>query len=60
MVAVSDLKRELENLQYRERKKLAIQGNITAVRYTRHPNTVEEGGEVGGVSFETVFNNGDK
>ncbi|KAM7397758.1 hypothetical protein PAMA_005877 [Pampus argenteus] len=33
LVAVADLKRELETLQYREHKKLAIQGQITAVRY---------------------------
>lgn len=46
LVAVSDLKRELESLQYREHKKLAIQGEITAVRYTKHPNTAEEVGKV--------------
>ncbi|KAM4726483.1 RPA-related protein RADX isoform 2-T2 [Anableps anableps] len=43
LVAVSDLKRELESLQYREHKKLAIQGEITAVRYTKSPKTTEEG-----------------
>ncbi|XP_035999204.1 RPA-related protein RADX [Fundulus heteroclitus] len=35
LVSASDLKRELESLQYREHKKLAIQGQITAVRYTK-------------------------
>ncbi|XP_023197829.1 RPA-related protein RADX isoform X3 [Xiphophorus maculatus] len=40
LVAVSDLKRELESLQYREHKKLAIQGEITAIRYTNYPKKV--------------------
>lgn len=34
---MADLKRELETLQYREHKKLAIQGQITAVRYMKSP-----------------------
>jgi len=38
---VADLKRELETLQYREHKKLAIQGQITAVEYTKSPKTSE-------------------
>ncbi|MED6283796.1 hypothetical protein CHARACLAT_012595 [Characodon lateralis] len=46
LVAASDLKRELESLQYREHKKLAIQGQITAVRFTKNPKTTEEGREV--------------
>ncbi|KAK2881885.1 RPA-related protein RADX isoform X2 [Channa argus] len=41
LVAAADLKRELETLQYREHKKLAIQGQITAVRYLKIPNTTE-------------------
>ncbi|KAI3373110.1 hypothetical protein L3Q82_006439 [Scortum barcoo] len=39
LVAVADLKKELETLQYREHKKLAIQGQITAVRYMKSPKT---------------------
>nr|XP_019940854.1 PREDICTED: uncharacterized protein CXorf57 homolog isoform X1 [Paralichthys olivaceus] len=39
LVAVADLKRELEALQYREHKKLAIQGQITSVRYMKTPKT---------------------
>lgn len=37
LVAAADLKKELETLQYREHKKLAIQGKITAVRYMKSP-----------------------
>ncbi|XP_044079200.1 RPA-related protein RADX isoform X2 [Siniperca chuatsi] len=44
LVAVADLKRELETLQYREHKKLAIQGQITAVRYMKIPRTTESQG----------------
>uniref|UniRef100_A0A3Q1G6L7 Uncharacterized protein n=1 Tax=Acanthochromis polyacanthus TaxID=80966 RepID=A0A3Q1G6L7_9TELE len=32
---------ELETLQYREHKKLAIQGQITAVRYMKNPKTTQ-------------------
>ncbi|XP_050934819.1 RPA-related protein RADX isoform X2 [Lates calcarifer] len=39
LVAAADLKRELETLQYREHKKLAIQGQITAVQYLKNPKT---------------------
>ncbi|XP_070699792.1 RPA-related protein RADX [Pempheris klunzingeri] len=39
LVSVADLKSELETLQYREHKKLAIQGQITAVRYMKSPKT---------------------
>ncbi|XP_033498804.2 RPA-related protein RADX isoform X1 [Epinephelus lanceolatus] len=39
LVAAADLKKELETLQYREHKKLALQGQITAVRYMKHPKT---------------------
>nr|XP_020454733.1 uncharacterized protein CXorf57 homolog isoform X1 [Monopterus albus] len=41
LVAAADLKRELETLQYREHKKLAIQGQITTVRYLRVLETIE-------------------
>ncbi|KAM8741619.1 RPA-related protein RADX isoform 1-T1 [Acanthopagrus schlegelii] len=41
LVAAADLKRELETLQYREHKRLAIQGQITAVRYMKSPKTTE-------------------
>ncbi|KAM4545761.1 RPA-related protein RADX isoform 2-T2 [Odontesthes bonariensis] len=44
LVSVADLKRELETLQYREHKKLAIQGQITAVEYTKSPKTSESRG----------------
>ncbi|XP_047462886.1 RPA-related protein RADX isoform X2 [Mugil cephalus] len=44
LVAVADLKKELETLQYREHKKLAIQGQITAVRYMKSPKTPESQG----------------
>uniref|UniRef100_A0A3Q1I4W0 Uncharacterized protein n=1 Tax=Anabas testudineus TaxID=64144 RepID=A0A3Q1I4W0_ANATE len=38
--------RELETLQYREHKKLAIQGQITALRYMRVPKTTDSQGGV--------------
>ncbi|XP_023260445.1 RPA-related protein RADX [Seriola lalandi dorsalis] len=41
LVAVADLKRELETLQYREHKKVAIQGQITAVQYMKTLKTTE-------------------
>ncbi|XP_054611750.1 RPA-related protein RADX isoform X2 [Dunckerocampus dactyliophorus] len=44
LVAVSDLKKELETLQYREHKKLAIQGQITAVRYVEKSSMTEAQG----------------
>ncbi|XP_041656521.1 RPA-related protein RADX [Cheilinus undulatus] len=44
LVAVADLKKELETLQYREHKKLTIQGQITAVRFVKHPKTPESRG----------------
>uniref|UniRef100_UPI003AAD73EB RPA-related protein RADX n=1 Tax=Centroberyx gerrardi TaxID=166262 RepID=UPI003AAD73EB len=37
LVAAADLKRELEALQYREHKRLAIQGQIMAVRHLKCP-----------------------
>ncbi|XP_029957715.1 RPA-related protein RADX isoform X2 [Salarias fasciatus] len=37
LVSAEDLKQELASLQYREHKKLAIQGQITAVRYMERP-----------------------
>lgn len=39
LVAASDLKKELETLHYREHKKVAIQGHITAVRYMKSSQT---------------------
>ncbi|XP_019719515.1 uncharacterized protein CXorf57-like, partial [Hippocampus comes] len=54
LVAASDLKKELETLQYREHKKLAIQGQITTVRYVEKSSVSEPQGlgakEVPGVS----------
>ncbi|XP_063751308.1 RPA-related protein RADX isoform X2 [Eleginops maclovinus] len=41
LVAVADLKEEMETLQYRERKKVAIQGQIAAVRYMKNPKSTE-------------------
>ncbi|XP_034539080.1 RPA-related protein RADX isoform X2 [Notolabrus celidotus] len=56
LVALADLKKELETLQYREHKKLAIQGQITAVRYMKHPKSPESKGadenEVPAVSID--------
>nr|XP_057944263.1 RPA-related protein RADX [Doryrhamphus excisus] len=44
LVAVSDLKKELETLQYREHKILAIQGQITAIRYVEKSSMIEAQG----------------
>lgn len=44
LVAASDLKKELETLQYREHKKLAIQGQITAIRYVEKSSVSEPQG----------------
>ncbi|XP_077360921.1 LOW QUALITY PROTEIN: RPA-related protein RADX [Festucalex cinctus] len=44
LVAASDLKKELETLQYREHKKVAIQGQIMAVRYVEKSSTTEPQG----------------
>ncbi|XP_075958592.1 RPA-related protein RADX isoform X1 [Anarhichas minor] len=44
LVAAADLKKELETLQYREHKKVALQGQITAVRYMKNPKTTESRG----------------
>ncbi|KAK2828450.1 hypothetical protein Q5P01_019484 [Channa striata] len=54
LVAAADLKMEMETLQYREHKKLAIQGQITAIRYVKVQNEsqVAEGKEVPGVSTD--------
>uniref|UniRef100_A0A8C7ZR91 RPA1 related single stranded DNA binding protein n=1 Tax=Oryzias sinensis TaxID=183150 RepID=A0A8C7ZR91_9TELE len=47
LVPAADLKRELETLQYREHKRLAYQGQITAVKYLKSPKTPgTEGTEV--------------
>ncbi|XP_068456814.1 RPA-related protein RADX [Clinocottus analis] len=44
LVAAADLKKELETLHYREHKKVAIQGQITAVRYIKRPKFTESRG----------------
>ncbi|KAM6907551.1 RPA-related protein RADX [Xenentodon cancila] len=56
LVSVADLRRELETMQYREHKKLAIQGQITAVLYTTNPKLQgTEEGEVMHIVFKTSF-----
>uniref|UniRef100_A0AAY4AJL2 RPA1 related single stranded DNA binding protein n=1 Tax=Denticeps clupeoides TaxID=299321 RepID=A0AAY4AJL2_9TELE len=45
-IALDDLKVELESLQYREHKRLAIQGHITAVRYHPWPGQITEPSQV--------------
>ncbi|KAM8900503.1 RPA-related protein RADX [Spinachia spinachia] len=47
LVAAADLKKELETLQYREHKTVAIQGQITAVRYIKNLQITESGGTEG-------------
>lgn len=37
LMAVGDLRKELESLQYREHRRVAVQGHITAVQYHRWP-----------------------
>uniref|UniRef100_H3BYY9 RPA1 related single stranded DNA binding protein n=1 Tax=Tetraodon nigroviridis TaxID=99883 RepID=H3BYY9_TETNG len=55
LVAAADLKQEMETLQYREHKRLAIQGQITAVRYMTSLRTAElQTGEVT-EKFESTF-----
>ncbi|XP_032390416.1 RPA-related protein RADX [Etheostoma spectabile] len=44
LVAAADLKTEFETMQYREHKKVAFQGQITAVRYMKEPKTTESRG----------------
>ncbi|XP_037605617.1 RPA-related protein RADX [Sebastes umbrosus] len=44
LIAAADLKKELETLQYREHKKVAIQGQITAVGYVKNPNATQSQG----------------
>ncbi|XP_077402304.1 RPA-related protein RADX isoform X2 [Vanacampus margaritifer] len=44
LVAASDLKKELETLQYREHKKVAIQGHISAIRYVEESSMAEPQG----------------
>ena len=50
LVAADELKRELESLQYREHKRLAIQGRIMAVQYRNLP--VEAQTDQGQVSIQ--------
>ncbi|TNM85063.1 hypothetical protein fugu_009241 [Takifugu bimaculatus] len=58
LVAVADLKTEMETLQYREHKRFAIQGQISAVRYTelqtREVPVVRHGGKQNFRKNETV------
>uniref|UniRef100_A0A1A8I5M7 Chromosome X open reading frame 57 n=2 Tax=Nothobranchius kuhntae TaxID=321403 RepID=A0A1A8I5M7_NOTKU len=58
LVSAADLKKELETLQYREHKRVAIQGWITAVHYTEAPRSSEtqtmEGNEVSDDEQEQV------
>lgn len=42
LVAAADLKKEFETLQYREHKRLAIQGQIMAVLFIKHPTVNEK------------------
>uniref|UniRef100_A0A8C6SZ14 RPA1 related single stranded DNA binding protein n=1 Tax=Neogobius melanostomus TaxID=47308 RepID=A0A8C6SZ14_9GOBI len=42
LVAAADLKKEFESLQYREHKRLAIQGQIMAVLFIKHPTLNEK------------------
>ncbi|TSR75241.1 hypothetical protein Baya_11835 [Bagarius yarrelli] len=39
-MAVGDLRRELDSLQYREHRRVAVQGHIAAVKYHRWPPVV--------------------
>ncbi|XP_056140228.1 RPA-related protein RADX [Lampris incognitus] len=41
LVAFDDLKKEIQSLQYREHKRLAIQGQIVAVQYLKCPKEAE-------------------
>ncbi|XP_036435906.1 RPA-related protein RADX [Colossoma macropomum] len=45
LMAVADLQGEIESLQYRERRRLVIQGHITAVRYHRWPQEALQSGD---------------
>lgn len=58
LVTVTDLKRELESLHYMEHKRLAIQGQITAVRYMRRPKSTQclEREEVFKICSRLLFN----
>lgn len=59
LVAAADLKREMEILQYREHKRFAIQGQITAVRYMANLKTAQpQTGEVKEKNEGTLFTSG--
>lgn len=36
MTAISEVRKEIEDLQYREQKRIAIQGIITVIKYVPH------------------------
>ncbi|XP_062845190.1 RPA-related protein RADX [Trichomycterus rosablanca] len=42
LMAVGDLRRELESLQYRERRRVAVQGHICVVQYRQWPTEREQ------------------
>lgn len=41
MTAISEVRKEIEDLQYREQKRIAIQGIITAIKYIPHSSATE-------------------
>uniref|UniRef100_A0A6I8PHL4 RPA1 related single stranded DNA binding protein, X-linked n=1 Tax=Ornithorhynchus anatinus TaxID=9258 RepID=A0A6I8PHL4_ORNAN len=49
LTALSELKGKIEALHYREHKRIAIQGIISAIRYVGCSSTPEDGSEVGTV-----------
>lgn len=41
MTAISEVRKEIEDLQYREQKRIAIQGIITVIKYIPHASATE-------------------
>ncbi|XP_030795646.1 RPA-related protein RADX isoform X1 [Rhinopithecus roxellana] len=41
LTAISEVRKEIEDLQYREQKRIAIQGIITAIKYIPHSSATE-------------------
>uniref|UniRef100_A0A673URJ7 RPA1 related single stranded DNA binding protein, X-linked n=1 Tax=Suricata suricatta TaxID=37032 RepID=A0A673URJ7_SURSU len=41
LTAISDVRKEIEDLQYREHKRIAIQGIITVIKYVPHTSATE-------------------
>ncbi|XP_015453042.1 RPA-related protein RADX isoform X3 [Pteropus alecto] len=41
LTAISEVRKEIEDLQYREQKRIAIQGIITVIKYIPHSSTTE-------------------